>query len=57
MSLSASTYGTNETRRLEDRQELTAGTVSGVGFSGVRVHLYERSFPEEPDTGDGSRSE
>ena len=31
-------------------QEVTAGVVSGGDSVEVRVHLYERGFPEEPDT-------
>jgi hypothetical protein len=34
---------------LGSRQEVTAGAVSGGDSAEVRVHLYERSFPEEPD--------
>ena len=43
---------TRRTRRarLGNSQEVTAGAVSGGDSAEVRVHLYERSFPEEPDT-------
>jgi hypothetical protein len=34
---------------LGNSQEVTAGAVSGGDSAEVRVHLYERSFPEEPD--------
>jgi hypothetical protein len=47
--LSARTNATNETRKLGNSQEVTAGVVSGGDSAEVRVHLYERSFPEEPD--------
>jgi hypothetical protein len=33
----------------ETVRRLTAGAVSGGDSAEVRVHLYERSFPEEPD--------
>jgi hypothetical protein len=43
---------TRRTRRarLGNGQEMTADAVSGGDSAEVRVHLYERSFPEEPDT-------
>src|SRR5918999_3548528 len=47
--LSARTNATNETRRLGNSQEVTAGAVSGGDSAEVRVHLHERSFPEESD--------
>jgi hypothetical protein len=42
---------TRRTRRarLGNSQEVTAGAASGGDSAEVRVHLYERSFPEEPD--------
>ena len=47
--LSATTNATNETRKVGNSQEVTAGAVSGGDSAEVRVHLYERTFPEEPD--------
>ncbi len=43
-------YETNETRRLENRQEGRGQTASGVDSGRVRVHYYERGFRRKPDT-------
>jgi hypothetical protein len=40
--------GRTKTRGLEDRQEVTAVTVSVVDSVQVRVHLYERSLLAKP---------
>ena len=56
--LSERTNVTNETRRLEDRQEMTARCRLGGDSVRVRVHLYERGFRRKPDRRvlvDGSR--
>ena len=48
--LGARTNATSETRKVG--QQLggdSAGAVSGGDSAEVRVHLHERSFPEEPD--------
>jgi hypothetical protein len=42
--------GRTRRARLGNSQEVTAGAVLGGDSAEVRVHLYERSFPEEPDT-------
>jgi len=47
---SARTSATNETRKVgKQLGEVTAGAVSGGDPAEVRVYLYERNFPEEPD--------
>jgi hypothetical protein len=49
--LSARTNATNETRKVGKQSAVTARVLSRGGDSAeVRVHLDERSFPEEPDT-------
>ena len=48
--LSARTNATNETRKVGKQSGGdSACAVSGGDSVEVRVHLYERSFPEEPD--------
>jgi hypothetical protein len=47
--LSARTNATNETRKVEDSQGRQRVLSRAAISAEVRVHLYERSFPEEPD--------